>query len=136
MPLIDVGLERGTTTTRAVKHRRNEVSPPPPKPDESIFYDTIHLARNALYCLDLKMAMFRLNEAASIFANLPVGVQERVMADNPGLYKFPPLGDWGAPSFVAFWLLRIAEQEGAFPNHALPERGAHCPPHARLVHDT
>jgi hypothetical protein len=79
------------------------------------------------------MAMFHLYQAASAFANLPVGVQEVVAADFPGIPM--PLGDWGTPDFVVFLLLDIVKQEGALPVWHLPERGDHCPKHAHLIHD-
>jgi hypothetical protein len=134
MALIDVDLNAHTaTTTRAVKHRKNEPSPLPPKPTEGQFYETLTLARNALYCGDRKFSMFYLYQAASVYANLPVGVQEVVAADFPGIPS--PLGDWGTADFVAFCLLGIVHKEGAFPVWHLPETGDHCPKHSTAIHE-
>jgi hypothetical protein len=132
--LLDIDLAAHTaTTTRAVKHRKNEPVAAPPKPTEGQLYETIHQARNALYCSDRRMAMFHLYQAASVFANLPLGVQEAVTADFPGIPS--PLGDWGTADFVSFLLLDIVRKEGAFPVWHLPERGDHCPKRSTLIHD-
>jgi hypothetical protein len=79
------------------------------------------------------MAMWRLCQMAGIYANMPLGVQEVVAADFPGIPM--PLGDHGTPDWQAFWLLYIVKQEGRFPVWHLPETGDHCPRHAHLIHD-
>jgi hypothetical protein len=79
------------------------------------------------------MAMFHLYQAASAFANLPLGVQDVVAADFPGIPM--PLGDWGTPDFVVYMLMDIVRQEKSLPVWHLPETGDHCPRHATLIHD-
>jgi hypothetical protein len=79
------------------------------------------------------MAMFHLYQMASIYSNMPLGVQEVVAADFPGIPS--ALGDWGAADFVSFFLINIVQAEGAFPVWHLPETGAHCPKHSTVIHD-
>jgi hypothetical protein len=130
---IDLDAARTTPNTTPVPRTRKDMITPPPRPTESQFYELIRLARNALYCSDRKFCMFHLNQAASAYANMPVGVQEVVAADNPSIPM--PLGDWGTPDWQAYWLVRIIQKEGAFPVWHLPETGEHCPRHSTAIHE-
>jgi hypothetical protein len=133
MSTIDIDLDAGRVTTPTPRQAKTEPKALPPKPTEAQLYETLTLARNALFCNDRKMAAFHLYTAASVWSNMPYEVQHVVSADLPGIPS--ALGDWGAADFLVWGVDWIIRNEGAHPVWHLPETGEHCPRRSTLIHD-
>lgn len=130
--MMDVELEQNRVTTPAPR-KKKEAPSLPPRPTEGQLYETLRLARNALFCNDLRTCAFHAFQVASIYANMSPAVQDVVSADLPGIPS--PLGDWASAGFVVWVVDWIIRNEGKHPVYHLPETGDHCPRHSTLVHD-